>query len=538
MDVKIDMSGLKTEVALKNLISEIKVILDRNKWTKDRWKNLLTNSLWSHNENSLFPWPNVSLTFLFVILLLINGITEKDAWLISEAVFIFLLLVGNVAVNVYNLFLTEVEMHRRMSDIASKLEMNLANGINWSEENYPHLHTPLSASVVLQWTIRDGRKINLPWALLVKNDLIYLKPGQVSPGRCISADNPNMIVNKGEILYFLSDNPAANDSPIPEFKPPVEPQLFILDETPYATVVQAVLQRNRLQRPSSLLTKYHHLFFVQLLAQLLAPAALFLTLICNIVRFYQEPKDSPYSGLLLLNPISTALPMISLSFPTYWIVANYIALAKVMNDSLSFRHVHVTDDPFDDTPGHQQPNLILEKAKEASDASSLWTAFFSALFGHGKYLSRSENLIHTLGSITALCCTDKKGILSWPNTSAEKLFILKPDDSPQVPVVAKGEVSSSNSHQDIEPALPQNANEAQERAIVPEILTITHDHRNPFKVDFDDPTWRQYFSSLKPLGLGILLNTCNLSTEEKYTNFFNYLVCESIRLENLAHDQQ
>ena len=25
----------------------------------------------------------------------------------------------------------------------------------------------------------------------------------------------------------------------------------------------------------------------------------------------------------------------------------------------------------------------------------------------------------------ALCCTDKKGILSWPNTSPEKVFILK-----------------------------------------------------------------------------------------------------------------
>ena len=71
--------------------------------------------------------------------------------------------------------------------------------------------------------------------------------------------------------------------------------------------------------------------------------------------------------------------------------------------------------------------------------------------------------------------------------------------------------------------------------IVPEILTITHDHRNPFKVDFDDPLWKTYLESLKPLGLGILLNTCNIRTEEKYTNFFNHLVCESIRLE---HEKQ
>ena len=110
----------------------------------------------------------------------------------------------------------------------------------------------------------------------------------------------------------------------------------------------------------------NRVFFVQLLAQILAPTALILTLVCNIVRFYQnEESEENYLNLLVLNTISSALPMVSLSFPMHWIVANYVALAKIMNDYLSFRHVHVTEDPFDDTPGHQQPNLILEKAKKA-----------------------------------------------------------------------------------------------------------------------------------------------------------------------------
>ena len=67
--------------------------------------------------------------------------------------------------------------------------------------------------------------------------------------------------------------------------------------------------------------------------------------------------------------------------------------------------------------------------------------------------------------------------------------------------------------------------------MVPEVLTISHDHKNPFKVDFDDISWKNYVEHLKPIGLSIMLNTCNLSTEEKYTNFFNHLVCESMRLE-------
>ena len=176
--------------------------------------------------------------------------------------------------------------------------------------------------------------------------------------------------------------------------------------------------------------------------------------------------------------------------------------------------------------GHQQPNLILEKAKKASDPSSLWTSFVNAILGHGKYLSRTENLIHALGSITALCCTDKKGILSWPNTSAEKLFILKTEDtsgptsvSATVPTTVQAPTGNASGDgpdvTSVGSGEPPKVTEATGKGqdLVPEILTITHDHRNPFKVDFDDPTWRQYITSLKPLGLSILLNTCNLSTE-------------------------
>ena len=75
----------------------------------------------------------------------------------------------------------------------------------------------------------------------------------IFPGMCRSQQNPSIVVNKGEILHLLPDNPERLDdvSPIPEFKPAVEPQLFILEETPYVSVVQAVVQRPNLERPSS-----------------------------------------------------------------------------------------------------------------------------------------------------------------------------------------------------------------------------------------------------------------------------------------------
>ena len=115
-------------------------------------------------------------------------------------------------------------------------------------------------------------------------------------------------------------------SPIPEFKPPVEPQLFRLDETPYMSIVDDILNRHNLDRPSSRLTKYQHLFFVQILTQFLGPLFLTVTFICNIVRYTNGHSDMTWNELIILTPIIVTLPMVSLSFPIYWLFANYVAL--------------------------------------------------------------------------------------------------------------------------------------------------------------------------------------------------------------------
>lgn len=55
----------------------------------------------------------------------------------------------------------------------------------WLPENYPHLCSPFSPCITLQWTYRDGHLVNLPWALLVTGDVIMIRPGQQAPGHCI-----------------------------------------------------------------------------------------------------------------------------------------------------------------------------------------------------------------------------------------------------------------------------------------------------------------------------------------------------------------
>lgn len=48
---------------------------------------------------------------------------------------------------------------------------------------------------------------------------------------------------------------------------------------------------------------------------------------------------------------------------------------------------------------------------------------------------------------------------------------------------------------------------------LPEVLDLTHNHHDPFKLHFDDHEWKKFLPSLKPLGLAILLNTCNIDTQ-------------------------
>lgn len=67
-----------------------------------------------------------------------------------------------------------------------------------------------------------------------------------------------------------------------------------------------------------------------------------------------------------------------------------------------------------------------------------------------------------------------------------------------------------------------------------EVLDLTHDHALPFRLQFDDHSWRQHLNSLKPLGLAILLNTCNMNTQEHYMQFCCHVTCEALYNENLV----
>uniref|UniRef100_A0A8C1G4Y2 Transmembrane protein 94 n=1 Tax=Cyprinus carpio TaxID=7962 RepID=A0A8C1G4Y2_CYPCA len=54
----------------------------------------------------------------------------------------------------------------------------------------------------------------------------------------------------------------------------------------------------------------------------------------------------------------------------------------------------------------------------------VWRHMVSVLKGESQTLCYTSSLLHSLGSVTVLCCVDKQGILSWPNPSPETVLFF------------------------------------------------------------------------------------------------------------------
>ena len=507
--------GLESKEALRRLHSELEATLARCHarrshvaWMKEAW---LPGS-----ARSLFRLTSLVCAILLALALVAASPPALPA-LVSAAL-ILALTTLSLVLSGWESYQRSVEVFRRAEHVA-RLVREAAAGPGWSAAQHPHLHTPVSsqASLVLQWTVRGGARVALPWPLLVAGDAVLLRPGQAAPARCRDADGG--VLEAGEVH---GGGGGRGRDPGPD--------TFTLLDTPYLAQLEAVLA-GATDKPLSVLVKERHFLISSLLEYSCTPLVAVLVLAWNCVRHLYSwgwVAGQPMAQLFLTEPVTATLPLLPLMFPLWWVLVNTAALSNVVT---IFRQAKVlaavSADPFDDTV--EPPDM--EQAAAPVPLHRTWNTFWSCFLGRGEHLcrslvintsfiiklftnifSRTENILHCLGSVTSFCCTDKKGILSWPNTSPEKLFFMKKVES--------GKEAAAEEQEGQEAP-------ATEAALVPEILTISHDHNNPYQLQFDDPSWRRHLPSLKPLGVSVLLNTCNLETEEKYADFYHFLVTQS-----------
>lgn len=228
------------------------------------------------------------------------------------------------------------------------------------------------------------------------------------------------------------------------------------------------------------------------------------------------------------------LPILPMMFPVMWIVINLWGIAT-LETHLAQPQPHITSEQQKsfqedlDTPTYEYESLHLPFRQVFINWLCLWR-------GYSMLLGRSANVVQVLGSITALCCVDKKGILSWPNPTAEKVFFLH--ESADHDSNAGSDSTSNSDNQDDAPISGAERTKAKSttattgakgrneiiinpktRGPIAEVLDLTHEQHSPFRIDFDDHGWKTHIDSLKPLGklvaadLSATLTDDSISTE-------------------------
>lgn len=155
--------GYTSPAALKKLYLEIETVLKKyenkiNEESKIQKLKLLLND--NDNPFSLFP--------IICTGLIVCGLFKVKY--VFTGIVVLLLLITNLSVVFRENYFKRTEMNRKIREILVDIKLAATLCKDWKSTNYPHLCSPLSPCVSLQWTYRDGSIVNLPWALLVSGN--------------------------------------------------------------------------------------------------------------------------------------------------------------------------------------------------------------------------------------------------------------------------------------------------------------------------------------------------------------------------------
>lgn len=250
--------------------------------------------------------------------------------LIYESFVIITVLIANVVLVIYDSHHKQNEIPQRVQLLLKEIKQATVSN-SWLPENYPHICSPFSPCITLQWTYRDGKVVNLPWALLVKDDVIVIRAGQISPGYCEAVDkNDEYPLLHPKEVYGPSLKNANEAISTPKTRKPLDNKRFKLIETPYLSSLKMALEQ-ALDKPVTHSNQQRYLLMVKCFEQILYPVILFLIISINFVRYFYLTK---FFGagcsieMFLITPVAVTLPLLPIIFPTFWIVLNCLGNAS------------------------------------------------------------------------------------------------------------------------------------------------------------------------------------------------------------------
>lgn len=421
--------GLSTGQALAKLRDQLSSLLEqhqrperRRASAQERWVNSFLNH---GNRHSCLHWPGAALTLLVVLGLLCchgsqprgsSGIELMNAAALLLLFLLNLLLVGRQE------RLKSSEMFRRLNAIIAQLSNYLSGcvgEVRWSPSLYPDLYTPSSTSWSLHWTYRDSQLVNLPISLLVEGDIIALRPGQESFASLRGIkDDEHIVLEPGDLFPPFSPppSPRANEKRGPQS--PQQHRLFRVVRTPVLDIVRNSLEL-ALARPITVLDNER--FTVQLvITKLVCPVVLAAFLVVNTVRYFCDaPSLTPPCYNFFQLQLMGVLPILPLLFPVMWVLLNAFGEARVLAEFSRASPAGLLAKFSEDTL-----SSYTEVVSSQELLRCVWRHLVGVLKGESQTLCYTSSLLHTLGSVTVLCCVDKQGLLSWPNPSPETVLFF------------------------------------------------------------------------------------------------------------------
>ncbi|KAL0077233.1 hypothetical protein F4703DRAFT_1743001 [Phycomyces blakesleeanus] len=444
-----------------------------------------------------------------------------------EAILIIVMSVWNWYICHREQHLTDCEMTDRAATIISALERS---GMNMVQDT----KIPFIPSMSVAKVVRDGVVRTFPVNLLVEGDVVEMLYGDVAPGRMKyihksshTQDNPdydNSNANKTTEgpkeqaaaaaaatatntttttttsfdlqtrEYYLAQDQTFKPSffGIPPPAGLMEEYLrargrhqFLLLETPLEKNMRAALAQ---ERPQTVIANearklmrvfYHYIIWIVFCA----------SIVVNLLRFGLRDRlldDFPadqVAELILVLPFYTILPLLPLCLPSLWMVARSFGNAQllILFEALQISKTEYEDDSEVDEFDAEAPPPT--KDVELSP-NAVWDRFCSLLTKWDRLsLTRSTNLLESLGSITVICCLDREGTIANPFPTVEQIMF-------------------PNSEEDIS------------------YLDVEEDSDEPFGVKFEDQDWEKNLPCLKPLGLNFMLNTnCGIIQGRKRSDY-------------------
>ncbi|XP_046888146.1 transmembrane protein 94 isoform X4 [Hypomesus transpacificus] len=433
--------GLATGEALLTLKEQLSGLLEQHQKTghrrcsvQEQWaKSFLHHG----NRHSCLHWPGAALTLLVVLGLLCCYGSQplgSRGLEVASALALLLLLLLNLWLVGRQQRLKKSEMVRRLRSIITQMDDYMSGcageSVRWSPSLYPDLYTPSSPSWSLHWTYRDSQLVNLPVALLVEGDVIALRPGQEAFASLRGIkDDEHIVLEPGDLFPPFSPPPSPRASEKRGPQSPQQQRLFRVVRTP---ILDSVRNSLDLALSGPITSLDNERFTVQsIMAKLACPIVLLAFLLVNTVRFFCDaPNLTPACWHLLQLQLLGVLPILPLLFPVLWVLVNAYGEARVLAESsrasptgLLAKFSEDTLSSYTEVVSSQSwPSSLLLSHWEM--LRCVWRHLVAILKGESQTLCYTSSLLHSLGSVTVLCCVDKQGILSWPNPSPETVLFF------------------------------------------------------------------------------------------------------------------